>query len=78
VRDGFLVHYDAVAVRSDVRMHGIVLNESEQGRTRQPQDRQTATGLLEAERQFDTADIEARVTAPDSNRKILEEVRSTH
>ena len=30
VRDRFLVHYDAVAVRSDGRMHGIVLNESEQ------------------------------------------------
>ena len=29
---------------------------------------------LEDERQFDTAEIEAKVTAPESNRKILEEI----
>src|SRR5207248_6945386 len=31
--------------------------------------------LLEDERQFDTTDIEEKITAPDSNRKIMEEVK---
>ncbi len=31
--------------------------------------------LLEDEREFDTTEIERRVTAPDSNRKILEELK---
>ena len=30
---------------------------------------------LEDEREFATAEIEAKATAPDSNRKIIEEVR---
>lgn len=74
VRDGYLVDYDAVAIRSDVRMNGLFLKEGEQVELVDPGSGARQLDLLEDERQFDTADIEAKVTAPDSNRKIIEEV----
>ena len=75
VREGFLVDYDVVTIKSEVRMNGVFLHEGEQvGLV------DTATGaeqldLLEDERRFDTAAIEQLVTAPDSNRKIIEEMK---
>jgi type I restriction enzyme R subunit len=74
VREGYLVDYDLVALRSDVRIKGIFLRE---GETVGIVD--TATGaeqmdLLEDEREFDASEVERKATAPDSNRKILEEV----
>jgi type I restriction enzyme R subunit len=75
VREGYLVDYDAVRIHSDVRIHGLFLKEGEQvGMI------DTHTGLekldeLEDEREFAAADIEAHVTSPDSNRKIVEELR---
>ena len=75
VREGHLVDYDAVAIKSDVRMQGIFLPEGQQVGMVNPETGAEQLDLLEAERQYDTADIEQRVTAPDSNRKILEEVR---
>lgn len=76
VREGHLVDYDAVAIRSDVRMQGIFLPEGQQVGMVDPHTGTEQLDLLEAERQYDTADIERRVTSPDSNRKILEEVRT--
>ncbi len=76
VREGHLVDYDAVAIRSDVRMQGIFLAEGQQVGMLDPETGAEQLDLLEAERQYDTADIERQVTSPDSNRKILEEVRT--
>ena len=75
VRDGFLVDYDAVKISSDVRMNGVFLKEGEHVGLID-----TATGaeqldLLEDERQFDTSEVERKVTAPDSNQKIIEEIK---
>lgn len=75
VREGFLVDYDAVRIKSNVRMKGIFLQEGEQvGMV------DTETGLekmdaLEDEREFPTTEIEQKITAPDSNQKIVEELR---
>ena len=41
-----------------------------------PQTGEARTELLDDERQFDTSEIEEKVTAPDSNRKILEEINA--
>lgn len=75
VREGYLVDYDVVSVKSDVRMKGVFLQEGEEiGLI----DRETGAkqmDLLEDERQFPTTEIEQKVTSPDSNRKILQEVR---
>ena len=75
VHDGYLVDYDAVKISSDVRMNGIFLNEGEQVGLIDTKNGTEQLDLLEDERQFDTTDVERRVTAPDSNRKIIEEIK---
>jgi type I restriction enzyme R subunit len=75
VRDGYLVDYDVVAVRSDVRVKGVFLKQGEQVERVDPDSGATQLDLLEDERQFDIAEIEQKVTAPDSNRRIVEEVK---
>jgi len=75
VREGFLVDYDAVRVKSTVRIKGVFLQEGEQVGVID-----TRTGLekmdeLEDEREFPSSEIEEKITSPDSNRKIIEELR---
>ncbi len=75
VREGHLVDYDLVAVRSEVRMNGTFLKEGELiGRV------DTETGseqmdYLEDERGFDATAIEKEVTVPISNEMILKEIK---
>ncbi len=74
VRESYLVNWDAVRIKSDVRLNGVFLKE---GETVGLID--TVTGLesldmLEDEREFDTSEIEKKVTSPDSNKKIIEEI----
>ncbi len=75
VREGFLVDYDVIAVKSEVRMKGVFLQEGEQVGIIDPRSGKEQLDLLEDERQFESAEIEEKITAPDSNRKILEEVK---
>ena len=75
VREGYLVDYDVVRVKSDVRMNGVFLHEGEQ-----VDEVDTDTGarqldVLEDERLFDASEVERKITAPDSNKKILEELK---
>lgn len=75
VRDGYLVDYDVVRVRSDARMNGLFLREGES-----VEIVDTKTGLskldqIEDERTYATAELEEKITAPESNRKILEELK---
>jgi len=75
VQDGHLVDYDAVYIRSNVRMSGLFLREGENVEFVDPDTGLSRMDTLEDERQFDTAELERKVTAPASNRKILEEVQ---
>jgi len=75
VREGYLVDYDAVKLRSDVRVNGIFLEEGEQVGTVDPETGSEAMDQLEDERAFDTTEIERKVTSPHSNRMILEEIK---
>lgn len=75
VREGFLVDYDVVKVRSNVRMNGVFLQEGEEVGLINPETGSTKMDNLEDERNFDAATIEREITAPDSNRKILEEIK---
>jgi type I restriction enzyme R subunit len=75
VSEGHLVDYDLVAIRSDVRMTGVFLKEGEQVERVDPKTGARQLDLLEDERQFDPTEIEHKITAPDSNRKIVEEVK---
>lgn len=75
VREGYLVDYDVVRVKSNVRMNGVFLHEGEQ-----VDEVDTDTGarqldFLEDERLFDASEVERKITAPDSNKKILEELK---
>jgi type I restriction enzyme, R subunit len=65
VREGFLVDYDVVSVKSDVRMKGIFLKEGEEVAYVDQESGVKQLDLLEDERQFDTTEIERRVTSPD-------------
>ena len=74
IQDGYLVDYEAVKIKSDVRMNGVFLKEREQVGIVD-----TTTGVeiydeLEDEREFPTEAIEKKVTAPESNRKIIKEI----
>ncbi len=75
VQDGFLVDYDAVKVQSGVRINGVFLSENEAVKYIDPETGLRRLDRLEAERQFDASAIEREITVPDSNRKVLEEVK---
>lgn len=66
--------YEAVKIKSDVRMKGAFLKEGEHVGVID-----TTTGVetydqLEDEREFPTEEIEVKITSPDSNRKIIKEI----
>src|SRR3972149_5628725 len=74
ILDGWLVDYEAVKIKSDVRLKGAFLKEGEHVGVID-----TATGIetydqLEDEREFPTEEIEVKITSPDSNRKIIKEI----
>lgn len=75
VREGHLVDYDVVAVRSNVRMKGMFLKQGEQVLLVDPETGGETLDQLEDEREFASEDVERAVTSPDSNRKILAEVK---
>jgi type I restriction enzyme, R subunit len=75
VREGYLVDYNVVKINSNVRMKGVFLNEGEQVDLVDPDTGARQLDLLDDEREFDATQIERKITAPDSNRKILEEIK---
>ena len=56
-------------------MDGVFLKEGEQVGLIDPETGGEQLDRLEDEREFDTTEIERKVTAPDSNRKIIEEIK---
>ena len=77
VRDGYLVDFDLVKVKSDVRINGMFLKEGELVE-RIDLDAGKSTvrrESLEDEREFTSTEVERAVTSPDSNRKILAEIK---
>lgn len=75
VAEGHLVPYDVVTVNSDVRMHGVFLKEGEAVEQVDPMSGVKQLDLIEDERQFDTTKIEREITAPDANRKVIQELK---
>ena len=75
VREGYLVDYDVVSINSNVRMNGVFLEEGAQIEAVDTMSGVKQLDLLEDERTFDSTKIEHEITAPDSNRRILEEVK---
>lgn len=75
VREGHLVDYDAVRISSGVRINGVFLREGEAVGMVDTESGAERLDLLEDERQYEAADVERRITVPDSNRKIVEQIR---
>lgn len=75
VKDGHLVDYDAVNIRSNARMDGVFLQEGENVEVVDPETGLSKMDQLEDERKFETTDLERSVTSPDSNLKIVQEVK---
>lgn len=76
VDDGYLVDFDVVRVRSDVRIEGVTLKEGERIEFVDTEVGTTKNiDYLEDEVSYDASAIEAKITAPDSNRKIIEELK---
>jgi len=74
VRDGFLVDYDAVKINSKVKINGAFLNKGEEVGVVDTETGDIIYDELEDEREFDASEIEVKITSPDSNRKIIEQV----
>jgi len=75
VREGYLVDFDAVKIRSGVRIDGVFLNEGEHVGLIDPTKGTQRLDILEDERQFDATQVERDITVPDSNRKIVGEIK---
>lgn len=74
ILDGFLVDYEAVKIKSDVRINGIFLKEGEKVGLKNTETGKEMIDELEDEREFATTEIERKITSTDSNRKIIEEI----
>jgi len=74
IEDGYLVDYDAVKIKSNVRMQGVFLKPGEHVGIIDTKTGQETYDQLEDEREFASQDVEQKITAPESNRKIIKEV----
>lgn len=75
VREGYLVDFDVVNIKSDVRINGVFLKEHDYVKYVDETTGKLFTDELEDERKFDSTEIERKITSVDSNRKILEEIK---
>lgn len=75
IQDNFLVDYDAVKIKSDIKMKGAFLKEGEAVGRIDTTSGKEIYDELEDERQFEAKDIEKKITSPDSNIKIIKELK---
>ena len=75
VLDGYLVDYDAVKITSDIHINGAFLKEGEMVGEVDVETGSEQLDSLEDEREFSAAEIEQKITAPDSTRKILTAIK---
>lgn len=75
IDEGYLVDYDAVAINSNVLMNGAFLKEGEQVGVIDTHTGREQIDQLEDEREFTTTEIEEKITAPDTNQKIIDELK---
>src|SRR6185312_5741771 len=71
VREGYLVDYDVVTVKSNVRMHGLFLKEGEQVSFVDPETGAKQLDHLEDERQYDTAEPSPISTTKESRSRSI-------
>jgi len=74
IQDGFLVDYDAVKIKSNVRMKGVFLKSGDPVGVIDTRTGEETYDELEDEREFPSEEIEQKITAPESNKKIIKEI----
>ena len=74
VREGFLVDYDAIAIKSDITIKGVFLEQGEEVGLIDTQTGQLFFENLEDERELPAPTTEIDWSAPDRNRKIVLEI----
>lgn len=75
VREGFLVDYDAIAIKSDITLKGVFLEEGEEVGLIDTHTGQLSFDILEDERELPAPTTEIDWSAPDRNRKIVQEIK---
>jgi type I restriction enzyme R subunit len=71
---GFLVDYESVFIDSEIKIDGAFLQEGESVGIIDPETGLETYDQLEDERDFASTEIERKITVPDTNRKIIQEV----
>jgi len=75
VREGYLVDYDAVAIQSDITLRGVFLKEGEEVGLVNTETGQLKFETLEDERELPAPTTEIDWSAPDRNRKLVQEIK---
>ncbi len=75
LEDGYLVDYDAVKINSKVKIEGAFLKEGELVGEIDTETGAETLDELEDEREFASSEIEVKITAPDSTKKIINELK---
>ena len=73
VQEGYLVDWDLVKIDSGIRMEGLFLKPGEEVEYIDPATGVRRFDTLEDERNFLPTSIERKITAPDTNKKIVKE-----
>lgn len=74
VREGYLVDYDPIVVRSEVSLNGAFLRPGEEVGLQDASTGQLHFEFLEDERELPAPEIDQQWTAPDRDRRIVQEV----
>jgi type I restriction enzyme R subunit len=75
VREGFLVDYDAIAIKSDITIEGVFLEEGEEVGLIDTKTGQLTFETLEDERELPAPTTEIDWSASDRNRRIVQELK---
>ncbi|MBV8857222.1 MAG: DEAD/DEAH box helicase family protein [Acidobacteria bacterium] len=75
VREGHLVDYDPVKLKSNVRLNGVFVKEGEEVGLVNTESGAEKRDYLEDERDFKADEVEEKVTSPDSNKRIVQELQ---
>lgn len=75
VKEGFLVDYDAVSIKSDITISGVFLKQGEEVGLKDTKTGQLEFDILEDARELPPQTEEQEWTAPDRNKKIVAELK---
>lgn len=74
IEDGYLVDYEAVKIKSGVKIYGVFLKEGEHVGVVDKTTGKEIYDELEDEREYSSSEVESKITVPDTNRKIIQEL----